>query len=78
MIPVFSQVSHYLYHGLPLHLWIPSDADSVVLRCWLIDHDIRSAENQLARILIEQLNWSFSSMVMTKPVIIWVRAELRS
>ncbi|XP_077996830.1 ectopic P granules protein 5 homolog [Glandiceps talaboti] len=50
----------YLFQELPLHLWLPSDEDMALLRVWLLEHNLSSAENQLARQILAKMNWGFT------------------
>jgi hypothetical protein len=52
------QVSHFLYRGLPVNLWKPSDTDLSLLRRWLIESGIQSVDHMLARLIISRLNWN--------------------
>nr|KAG5697607.1 hypothetical protein BaRGS_001032 [Batillaria attramentaria] len=47
----------YLFHELPASIWIPQDPDMLLLRQWLLNTDIASAENQLARVVLDRMNW---------------------
>ncbi|BFZ08146.1 hypothetical protein BsWGS_11185 [Bradybaena similaris] len=47
----------YLFSDLPLSIWQPSDPDMLILRQWLLNHDLSSVENQLARIILAKINW---------------------
>lgn len=51
------QVSHFLFRGLPLHQWQPTDADIEILRRWLISSEMKSVENHLARLIVDHMNW---------------------
>jgi len=51
------QVSHFLFRGLPLHQWRPTDDDIEILRRWLIGTELKSVENHLARLIIDRMNW---------------------
>jgi len=62
------QVSHFLFRGLPLHQWQPTDIDIEILRRWLISSELKSVENQLARMIIERMNWGIDASVSTAPV----------
>ncbi|XP_070546998.1 ectopic P granules protein 5 homolog isoform X2 [Ptychodera flava] len=53
-------MSTYLYQSLPLHLWTPSEDDMALIRVWLLDHSLSSAENQLARLILAKMNWGFN------------------
>jgi len=59
------QVSHFLFRGLPLHQWQPTDVDIEILRRWLISSELKSVENQLARMIIERMNWGLAASVST-------------
>ena len=52
------QASHYLFKGLPLMQWLPTPQDMDLLREWLLDSPPTSPQNNLARIVVEQMNWS--------------------
>ncbi|XP_064630038.1 ectopic P granules protein 5 homolog isoform X2 [Lineus longissimus] len=56
----FSQVCLYLFKELPLYLWQPAEADLVILRTWLLDRDLASPENQLARLIMTNMNWGYT------------------
>jgi len=62
------QVSHFLFRGLPLHQWQPTDADMELLRRWLISSELKSVENHLARIIIDCMNWGIDTSVSTAHV----------
>ena len=57
------QVSLYLFQDLPLHLWQPSNIDFSVLKSWVLDKELYTVENQLARLIFEKLNWSYTPLV---------------
>jgi len=57
------QVSHFLFRGLPLHQWQPTDADVEILRRWLINSELKSVENHLARLIIGRMNWGLDASV---------------
>jgi hypothetical protein len=46
-----------LFRELPIHLWRPSEDDTSTLRDWLISYPIDSAENQISRSILINLNW---------------------
>ncbi|XP_078252336.1 ectopic P granules protein 5 homolog isoform X1 [Rhinoraja longicauda] len=50
-------VSLYLFKELPLHLWKITSAEMSVIRGWLLNHNLSAAENKLACIILEGLNW---------------------
>jgi hypothetical protein len=48
----------HLFSSLTLTPWTPADVpDWATLRRWLIDCHVGSVENQLARLVLERLNW---------------------
>jgi len=56
-------VSHFLFGGLPLDLWRPTDADIETVRRWLINSELKSVENQLARLIVAGMNWGVDTNV---------------
>ncbi|XP_033099652.1 ectopic P granules protein 5 homolog isoform X3 [Anneissia japonica] len=56
----FYKMSMYLFRELPLHLWQPSSDDMELIRHWLVDFVPSSVENQLARLILNRLNWGFN------------------
>ncbi|XP_051954087.1 ectopic P granules protein 5 homolog [Xyrauchen texanus] len=52
-------VSLYLFKELPLHLWMPSQAEFGLIRDWLLNFSLIDVENRLACIILESLNWGF-------------------
>ena len=54
----------HLFNALPLSQWVPMDAtDWVTLRHWILEFASTSIENQLARLIIEHLNWGTAEQV---------------
>ncbi|XP_034484557.1 ectopic P granules protein 5 homolog [Drosophila innubila] len=49
----------YLFKALPLENWRPSMESFELLSNWLLHFDYQTSENQLARLIIGHLNWSF-------------------
>ncbi|XP_071943527.1 ectopic P granules protein 5 homolog isoform X2 [Antedon mediterranea] len=54
------KMSMYLFRELPLHLWQPTSDDMVLVRHWLVDFAPSSVENQLARLILNHLNWGYN------------------
>ncbi|XP_077087477.1 ectopic P granules protein 5 homolog isoform X1 [Siphateles boraxobius] len=52
-------VSLYLFKELPLHLWMPAQAEVGLIRDWLLNFSLSAVENRLACIILEGLNWGF-------------------
>ncbi|XP_051514293.1 ectopic P granules protein 5 homolog [Myxocyprinus asiaticus] len=52
-------VSLYVFKELPLHLWMPSQAEFGLIRDWLLNFSLIDVENRLACIILESLNWGF-------------------
>ncbi|XP_051748623.1 ectopic P granules protein 5 homolog [Ctenopharyngodon idella] len=52
-------VSLYLFKELPLHLWMPAQAEVGLIRDWLLNFSLTAVENRLACIILEGLNWGF-------------------
>ncbi|KAK6177743.1 hypothetical protein SNE40_015786 [Patella caerulea] len=50
----------YLFRELPLHQSRPTDPDMLVIRQWLLQCELNSHENQLARHILSNLNWDVS------------------
>ncbi|XP_065206271.1 ectopic P granules protein 5 homolog isoform X2 [Planococcus citri] len=50
--------SLYLFRELPISSWKPNHVDSLALNDWLLNCCLTSSENNLARYIISQLNWS--------------------
>lgn len=57
----FSEIEQaaYLFKALPLENWRPSMESFELLSNWLLHFDYQTSENQLARLIIGHLNWSF-------------------
>ncbi|ELT99412.1 hypothetical protein CAPTEDRAFT_188527 [Capitella teleta] len=53
------EVSIYLFKELPVHLWTPREGDLAIIREWLLDQPQSSPHNQLGRLVLEKLNWSY-------------------
>ncbi|KAL8604118.1 hypothetical protein ACOMHN_047330 [Nucella lapillus] len=51
------KMSLYLFSQLPASIWIPQDPDMLLLRQWLLNNDLDTPENQLARVVIDRMNW---------------------
>ncbi|XP_035829150.1 ectopic P granules protein 5 homolog isoform X2 [Aplysia californica] len=51
------KMSLYLFSELPVSIWQPSDPDILILRQWLLNFDLLSSENQLARVILGKINW---------------------
>ena len=66
IIIYFSQVSLYLFKELPIHLWRPLESDVATLREWILQRDLTSPENLLARLVLEKMNWGFNKQVRKK------------
>ena len=60
---IWLQVSHYVFRGLPLHLWQPGSEDLEILRRWVIGCDLKSVENHLARLIVDRMNWNVDATV---------------
>uniref|UniRef100_A0A8C2FK11 Ectopic P-granules autophagy protein 5 homolog (C. elegans) n=1 Tax=Cyprinus carpio TaxID=7962 RepID=A0A8C2FK11_CYPCA len=52
-------VSLYLFKELPVHLWMPAQAEVGLIRDWLLNFSLTAVENRLACIILEGLNWGF-------------------
>ncbi|EDV29695.1 uncharacterized protein TRIADDRAFT_52361 [Trichoplax adhaerens] len=58
---MFNEVGNmalYLFKGLPIICWTPEEEDFNLIRNWLVQCNISSLKNQLARFIISELNWS--------------------
>lgn len=55
-IPLVQNCS-LVFRKLPLHLWTPTSKDMEVIREWLIDFPLKSHENALAMLILENMNW---------------------
>ena len=55
-IPLIQNCS-LVFRKLPLHLWTPTTKDMEVIREWLIDFPLKSHENALAMLILENMNW---------------------
>ncbi len=53
----------YLYKELPLHLWKPSERDITLLRRWLLHTELGCTSNQLARLIVQGMNWGYNQLV---------------
>lgn len=49
----------YLMQAMPLHLWLPDKQDQDVIAHFLLYYPLDSPQSQLARLLIENLNYGF-------------------
>ncbi|KAL1427864.1 hypothetical protein MTO96_003196 [Rhipicephalus appendiculatus] len=49
----------YLMQAMPLHLWVPDKQDLDVIAHFLLYYPLDSPQSQLARLLIENLNYGF-------------------
>ncbi|KAJ8314280.1 hypothetical protein KUTeg_008841 [Tegillarca granosa] len=47
----------YLFKELPFHLWLPQESDFVVLREWLLNSELGEPKNQLAQMVLSNVNW---------------------
>ncbi|KAK7871957.1 hypothetical protein R5R35_004755 [Gryllus longicercus] len=54
------KLSLYLFKDLPLRLWNPSDKDLNTIANWLLNCPLASTENNLARLILSNLNWGCS------------------
>ncbi|XP_043590253.1 ectopic P granules protein 5 homolog isoform X3 [Bombus pyrosoma] len=54
------KLSLYLFADLKLHKWVPHEKDIVILSTWLKQYSLTSTENQLARLILTNLNWRFN------------------
>lgn len=50
----------YLMQAMPLHLWLPDKQDLDVIAHFLLYYPLDSPQSQLARLLIENLNYGFA------------------
>ncbi|XP_077501047.1 ectopic P granules protein 5 homolog [Amblyomma americanum] len=50
----------YLMQSMPLHLWVPDKQDLDVISHFLLYYPLDSPQSQLARLLIENLNYGFN------------------
>ncbi|XP_066590073.1 ectopic P granules protein 5 homolog isoform X2 [Prorops nasuta] len=53
------KLSLYLFTELRMDKWIPQDQDITILSTWLHNNSLTSTENHLARLVLNNLNWSF-------------------
>ena len=63
MLCVPHQMSLYLFNELPASIWIPQDPDMLLLRQWLLNNDLATAENQLACVVLDRMNWDLFTEV---------------
>ena len=63
-----SQTHINLFKELPIHLWQPTPDDTSTLRDWLISYPIDSAENQISRTILINLNWSSFNPNVSDPL----------
>ena len=54
---LFPQMGLYLFSGLPLDNWLPSDPYLTIVRQWLLNSDLGSSTNQLAQLILGKINW---------------------
>lgn len=57
------QMALYLFQEMPASIWSPQDPDMLLLRQWLLNFDLTTTENQLARLVLERMNWDVFSEV---------------
>lgn len=50
----------YLMQAMPLHLWLPGKEDLDIISHFLLYYPLNSPQSQLARLLIENLNYGFT------------------
>ena len=55
----------YLYKGINMETWLPTDLDLVVLRQWLLNTALGSPANLMAQEILSNINWGKSSKVCT-------------
>ena len=53
----------YLYSSLPMDAWLPTDPDLVIVRQWLLTSDLGTPQNQLAQLILGQINWGLAHTV---------------
>ncbi|CAH1788011.1 unnamed protein product [Owenia fusiformis] len=53
-------VSLYLFKELPIHLWLPTDADIAIVKNWLLNEPLTSPQHQLSRLLVGKMNWAYN------------------
>ncbi|WAR26073.1 EPG5-like protein [Mya arenaria] len=51
------QMGIYLYKGLPMETWLPTDQDLTVVRQWLLSTALGSPANQMAQQILASINW---------------------
>ncbi|XP_069141683.1 ectopic P granules protein 5 homolog isoform X3 [Argopecten irradians] len=47
----------YLFKELPFHMWLPRENDFDVIRQWLLNTDLTDPGNQVARLVLNKINW---------------------
>ncbi|XP_063706197.1 ectopic P granules protein 5 homolog [Culicoides brevitarsis] len=56
-----STFNPYLMKALPLDLWQPTMPDLEVIAAWLLNFSFESIESQTTRIILNRLNWNFTT-----------------
>ncbi|XP_060080983.1 ectopic P granules protein 5 homolog [Ylistrum balloti] len=51
----------YLFKELPFDIWLPRESDFDVLRQWLLSTDLTDPSNQVARLVLNKINWGVES-----------------
>ena len=77
VVDLCRQVAVFLFKGLPVSLWRPISTDLSTLQSWLVDHAVTSPESELARTIIEQLNWGFKRNVRCRRPVKHIKLRYR-
>lgn len=46
-----------MFKELPLHLWLPTEHDTSLIKHWLVSTPLQSPQHLLSKIIISGLNW---------------------
>ncbi|XP_060553082.1 ectopic P granules protein 5 homolog [Ruditapes philippinarum] len=55
------QMGLYLYKGINMETWLPTDSDLGILRQWLLNTALGSPANLIAQEILSNINWGHSS-----------------
>ncbi|XP_053378040.1 ectopic P granules protein 5 homolog isoform X2 [Mercenaria mercenaria] len=55
------QMGLYLYKGINMETWLPTDPDLVIIRHWLLNTAVGSPANLMAQEILSNINWGNSS-----------------
>ncbi|KAL4226903.1 Ectopic P granules protein 5 [Mactra antiquata] len=55
------QMGLYLYKGISLDTWLPTDQDLSIIHQWLLNSNLSSPENHMAQQILNNINWGRSA-----------------